>query len=201
MEKIYRTLLSLVNQLFTFKMVILSVLFVFIGCSLNANQNHYKTDINVKKLEIGDTIPNIILKDQNGELFNLKAETKSKNVVLYFYPKDNTAGCTAQACSFRDQITDFTSIDAVVIGISGQSVESHKKFAEEYKLPFTLLSDEGNKIREKLGVPSNLFGLLPGRVTYVIDKTGKVVDIINSQANIKAHISESLKTLKKSDLI
>ena len=72
-----------------------------------------------------------------------------------------------------------------------------KKFAEKYDLPFTLLSDEGNKIRKKLGVPSNLFGLLPGRVTYVIDKMGKVVDIINSQANIKAHINESLKTLKK----
>jgi peroxiredoxin Q/BCP len=154
----------------------------------------------MKNLDIGDTIPDIKLKDQNGEWFDLKSETESKNVVLYFYPKDNTHGCTAQACSFRDQITEFKLIDAEVIGISGQSVESHKEFAEEHNLPFTLLSDEGNKIRKKLGVPSNFLGLIPGRVTYVIAKKKMVVDIINSQISIKEHINESLKTLKESDL-
>ena len=201
MNRKFVAFLSLFYQFTNFKFIVLSAIWLLTGCQSDANHNNYKTNTNVKELKIGDTIPDIVLKDQNGEMFDLKSETKSKNVVLYFYPKDNTKGCTAQACSFRDQITEFNNIDAVIIGISGQSVQSHKKFAEDYNLPFTLLSDEGNKIREKLGVPSGLMGLLPGRVTYVIDKKGKVVDIINSQINIKAHINESLKILAKSDQI
>ncbi|MBK6284434.1 MAG: peroxiredoxin [Draconibacterium sp.] len=149
------------------------------------------------EIKIGSIIPDIILRNQNGELFNLKKETAGKNVVLYFYPKDDTPGCTAQACSFRDQFEDFTDADAVVIGISGQSVESHKAFAEKHRLTFTLLSDEGNKIRKQFGVPTNFFGLMPGRVTYVIDKNNKVVYIFNSQTNISGHIEESLKILKE----
>lgn len=155
------------------------------------------TKDNNMEIKIGSTIPDIVLKNQEGELFDLKKETAGKNVVLYFYPKDDTPGCTAQACSFRDQFEDFTDANAVVVGISGQSVESHKAFGEKHRLTFTLLSDEGNKIRKQFGVPTNLFGLMPGRVTYVIDKTGKVVYIFNSQMNISGHIDESLKILKQ----
>jgi peroxiredoxin Q/BCP len=155
------------------------------------------TKDNNMEIKIGSTIPDIVLKNQEGELFDLKKETAGKNVVLYFYPKDDTPGCTAQACSFRDQFEDFADANAVVVGISGQSVESHKAFAEKHRLTFTLLSDEGNKIRKKFGVPTNLFGLLPGRVTYVIDKTGKVIYIFNSQMNTSGHIEESLKILKQ----
>ncbi len=152
---------------------------------------------NKMEIKIGSTIPDIVLRNQNGEIFDLKKETTGKNIVLYFYPKDDTPGCTAQACSFRDQYEDFTEANAVVIGISGQSVESHKAFAEKHQLTFTLLSDEGNQIRKQFGVPTNFFGLLPGRVTYVIDKTGKVVYIFNSQTNISGHIEHSLKILKE----
>lgn len=152
---------------------------------------------NNMEIKIGSTIPDVVLRNQNGELFDLKKETAGKNVVLYFYPKDDTPGCTAQACSFRDQFEDFADANAVVIGISGQSVESHKAFAEKHRLTFTLLSDEGNKIRKQFAVPANFFGLMPGRVTYVIDKTGKVVYIFNSQMNISGHIEESLKILKE----
>ena len=161
-----------------------------------ASGNTTSKDNNME-IKIGSTIPDIVLRNQNGELFDLKKETAGKNVVLYFYPKDDTPGCTAQACSFRDQFEDFADVNAVVIGISGQSVESHKAFAEKHRLTFTLLSDEGNKIRKQFGVPTNLFGLMPGRVTYVIDKTGKVVYIFNSQMNISGHIEESLKILKQ----
>jgi len=155
------------------------------------------TKENNMEIKVGDTIPDIVLRNQNGELFDLKKETEGKNVVLYFYPKDDTPGCTAQACSFRDQFEDFTQANAVVIGISGQSVESHKAFAEKHQLTFTLLSDEDNAIRKKFGVPTNLFGLLPGRVTYVIDKSGKVLYIFNSQSNISGHIEKSLGILNK----
>ena len=155
------------------------------------------TKENNMEIKVGDTIPDIVLKNQNGELFNLKTETAGKNVVLYFYPKDDSPGCTAQACSFRDQFEDFADADAVVIGISGQSVKSHKEFAEKHRLSFTLLSDEDNKIRKKFGVPTNFFGLLPGRVTYIINKEHKVIYVFNSQTNISGHINESLKILKE----
>lgn len=150
----------------------------------------------MNKIEVGDTIPDIVLKDQTGKLFDLKKQTKGKNIVLYFYPKDDTKGCTAEACSFRDQYEDFTDANAVVVGISGQSSDSHKDFAGKYNLPFTLLSDEGNKVRKEFGVPANLFGLIPGRVTYVINKEYKVEYIFNSQTKINDHIENSLKILK-----
>lgn len=158
-----------------------------------------KTTSNKNNMEInvGDTIPIIALKDQNGELFDLKVKTAGKSVVLFFYPKDDSPGCTAQACSFRDQFEDFKDANAVVIGISGQSVESHKKFAEKHRLTYTLLSDDGNKIRRQFGVPTNFFGMIPGRVTYVIAKTGKVVYIFNSQTKVNEHVEKTLAILKE----
>lgn len=187
---------KIVNQ---WKIFLLFILLLFTGCQIKPEQQGNKNILGMKKIEVGDTIPDIILKDQNGNLYNIKSESKGKNVVLYFYPKDDTRGCTAEACTFRDQFKDFIDAKATVIGISGQSVESHKKFAEKNNLPFTLLSDKGNKVRKMFGVPTNLFGLLPGRVTYVINKDHRVVYIYNSQTKIQDHIDNSLTILRNSE--
>jgi peroxiredoxin Q/BCP len=151
----------------------------------------------MERIKIGSSIPNFVLPDQNGNLFDIRSVCGKKNLVIYFYPKDDSPGCTAQACSFRDQFEVFTEADAVIIGISGQSVESHKEFAKKYRLSFTLLSDEGDKIRKQFGVPGNLLGLLPGRVTYIADKTGKVIYIFNSQMQATKHVDEALRILKE----
>jgi len=151
----------------------------------------------MNKIEIGSSIPAFTLPDQNGNLFDINSVLGKKNLVIYFYPKDDSPGCTAQACSFRDQFELFAEADAVIIGISGQSVESHKEFAEKHRLSFILLSDEGDKIRKQFGVPSNLLGLLPGRVTYIADKTGKVIYTFNSQMEAIRHVDEALRILKE----
>ena len=141
-------------------------------------------------------VPQFTLADQNGNLFSISSVIGKKYLVIYFYPEDDSPGCTKEACYFRDEYDVFNNADALIIGISGQSVESHKKFAEKYHLNFTLLSDEENRVRMLFGVPVNLFGLLPGRVTYIIDKSGKVVYIFNSQTNAKKHVDEALRILK-----
>jgi len=146
-------------------------------------------------IQVGSPIPEFELYDQNGNLFNINSVLGKKNLVIYFYPKDDSPGCTAQACSFRDQFEVFTEADAVIIGISGQSVESHKEFAEKHRLSFTLLSDEENKIRKLFGVTPILLGLLPGRVTYVADKTGRVIYVFNSQSQATKHVDEALRIL------
>ena len=151
----------------------------------------------MNEIKTGDNIPAFTLPDQNGNLFDINSVLGKKNLVIYFYPKDESQGCTAQACSFRDQFDVFAEADAVIIGISGQSVESHKEFAIKHRLNFTLLSDQGNKIRKLFGVPTNLLGLVPGRVTYVVDKSGKVIYIFNSQLNATKHVDEALRILKQ----
>jgi peroxiredoxin Q/BCP len=117
-----------------------------------------------------------------------------KNIVLYFYPKDETRGCIKEACTFRDNYEQLTSLGAEVLGVSGQSVESHKSFATHYGLPFILLSDKDNKVRELYGVPSTM-GIIPGRVTYIIDKKGTVKHIFSSQSQAQQHVEEAKKTL------
>lgn len=146
-------------------------------------------------IQVGDAIPDVVLQSQTGETVNLKSFNGNKCVVLYFYPKDDTPGCTKESCSFRDSYTAFQDAGAEVIGISADDVASHKTFASKYNLPFTLLSDTGNAIRKSFGVPST-FGILPGRVTYVIDKSGIVKHITNSQLNFQGHIDESLKVVQ-----
>ena len=147
-------------------------------------------------LKTGDKIPNFISKDTHGNDFNSQNYVGKKAMVIYFYPKDNTPGCTAQACSFRDQYEDFKDLGAEVIGISSDSENSHEKFASKYKLPFILLSDQDKKIRNLFGVPSAMFGLLPGRVTYVANKEGKIVMIFDSMMATK-HIPKALEAIKK----
>ncbi|MDD4993519.1 MAG: peroxiredoxin [Paludibacter sp.] len=145
---------------------------------------------------VGSTVPAFTLKDQNGQTFNLDAVKGKKNLVIYFYPKDETPGCTKEACSFRDQYEVFRQQDALIIGISAQSVQSHLEFSRKHRLNYTLLSDEGNTVRKLFGVPASFFGLLPGRVTYIVDKDGKVLFVFNSQLNAGKHIEEALRILK-----
>ena len=147
-------------------------------------------------VKVGDSAPNFTLTSQDGSTVSLNDFRGKKSVVLYFYPKDDTPGCTAESCAFRDSYETFKQAGAEVIGISGDSSNSHAKFASKYQLPFTLLSDDKNEVRKLYGVPATL-GLLPGRVTYVIDQNGVVRHIFNSQFNFKGHIEESLKILKE----
>lgn len=147
------------------------------------------------KANKGSAPPAFTLKDQDGKSFSL-SKLKGKPVVVYFYPADETPGCTKQACAFRDSYEKFKKAGAEVVGISGDDPSSHKAFAKKYRLPFTLLSDEGNKVRKEWGVPGDFFGALPGRQTYVLDKTGKVQLIYNNQFQPEKHIDETLKLLQ-----
>jgi len=157
-------------------------------------------DTNTEKMEklvVGSTLPKFELKDQHGGLFSIDSVLGKKNLVIYFYPKDDSPGCTKQACSFRDQYEVFADADAIIIGISAQSVESHLEFAKKHRLNYTLLSDKGNKVGKLFGVPGNLFGLIPGRVTYVINKEGKVAYMFNSQTQVEKHVEEALRILRE----
>ena len=146
-------------------------------------------------LRVGDKIPNFAAIDTNGDLFDSNEIIGKKPVVIYFYPKDDTPVCTAQACSFRDQYEDFKNLGAEVIGISGDSLKSHVAFANKHQLPFILLSDFDNKIRKSFGVPNDYFGLVPGRSTYVADKNGTIQLIFDSTSG-KIHIKKALEILK-----
>lgn len=150
-----------------------------------------------KSLQIGDKCPNFTLKDQHGNTWNSDEAIGDKNLVIYFYPKDDSMGCTKQACSFRDAYEEFLSTGADVIGISSDNEESHKSFAENHNLPFILLADPDKKVRKAFGVPTNLLGLIPGRVTYVIDKDGIIRGVFNSLMNFDQHVPEAMKILKE----
>ena len=151
----------------------------------------------MEKLVIGSNVPQFELKDRHGQLFSIDSVLGKKNMVIYFYPKDDSPGCTKEACSFRDQFEVFADANAMIIGISAQSIESHLEFAKKHRLNYTLLSDPGNKVRKLFGVPGNIFGLIPGRVTYVINKEGKVIYIFNSQIRAEKHVEEALRILKE----
>ena len=146
-------------------------------------------------VKVGDKAPDFTLPSQMGDNVALSEFFGKKNVVLYFYPKDETPGCTREACSFRDSYEDLTNLGAEVLGVSGQSVASHKSFATHYGLPFVLLSDVDNVVRKLYGVPSSM-GILPGRVTYIIDKQGIIRHIFNSQTQTQRHVEEAKKTLE-----
>jgi peroxiredoxin Q/BCP len=147
------------------------------------------------KVEVGSVAPDFTLPSQSGDMVSLEDFLGHKPVILFFYPKDDTPGCTKQACAFRDNYEEFRKLDAKVIGISSDSVESHESFAARYNLPFTLLSDEGGIVRKLYGVP-NTFGLFPGRVTYVIDQEGVVRHVFSSQVEAARHVEEALKTVR-----
>jgi thioredoxin-dependent peroxiredoxin len=147
-------------------------------------------------IQVGDKAPDFTLPSQSGEPVRLGDRLGDRVVVLYFYPKDDTPGCTAEACAFRDSHESFTDAGADVIGISSDSTGRHASFAGRHQLPFTLLSDQGGQVRKSYGVPAVL-GLLPGRVTYVIDRTGTVQHVFNSMTNIGQHVSDALDVVRR----
>jgi thioredoxin-dependent peroxiredoxin len=145
---------------------------------------------------VGDKAPDFTLPSQSGEPVRLYDRIGERVVVLYFYPKDDTRGCTAEACAFRDSHEVFTEAGAEVIGVSSDSVDRHASFSGKYKLPFTLLSDAGGKVRKTYQVPATL-GLIPGRVTYVIDREGTVRHVFNSMTNIDRHVKDALEVVRQ----
>lgn len=151
-------------------------------------------------VEEGLKAPALTLKDQNDIKISLNQFT-GKNVVLYFYPKDNTSGCTKEACNFRDDFPNFGKLNAVILGVSPDSVESHKKFASKYKLPFRLLSDEKKEVIEKYGVwkEKSMYGrkyMGVERSTFIIDKNG-IVRKIFRKVKVADHNSEVTEALKE----
>ncbi|MGH3144239.1 MAG: peroxiredoxin [Rubrobacter sp.] len=144
---------------------------------------------------VGSVAPDFTLRSQSGDSVSLKDFLGRRPVVLFFYPKDDTPGCTKQACAFRDDYGQFGALDAEVLGISSDSVASHRSFAENNDLPFALLSDEGGEVRRLYGVPNTL-GVLPSRVTYVIDREGVVRHVYSSQRAVHRHVEEALGALR-----
>ena len=146
-------------------------------------------------VRVGDVAPDFTLPSQSGEPVRLHDFVGRQAVVLFFYPKDYTAGCTAEACAFRDNYEVLQKAGAEVIGISSDSVGEHQRFAERYRLPFTLLSDRAGAVRRLDGAQSML-GLVPGRVTYIIDRQGIVRHVFSALFDGKRHVAEALKVLR-----
>ena len=147
-----------------------------------------------ERVQVGDVAPDFTLSDQSGEPVRLGDFVGKTCIVLYFYPRDNTSICAAEACAFRDNYEVFKDVGAEVIGVSSDSVESHQQFAAAYQLPFTLLSDADSEIRKRYGVPT-AFGL-PGRVTYIIDRRGIVRHIFFSQFASEKHVTQALQAVQ-----
>ena len=147
-------------------------------------------------LQVGQPAPDFTLVTTAGAPFRL-ADRRGRHLVLYFYPKDDTPGCTTQACSFRDQYEDFRDLGAEVVGISSDSEASHQKFAKKHRLPFELLADTDGAVRKLYEVPRALLGLLPGRVTFVIDKKGIIRYVFNSLSGATDHVRNAREVLAK----
>jgi len=147
-------------------------------------------------IQISDKCPDFQLPDATGKMIQISELIGKKKLVIYFYPKDDTPGCTKEACSFRDSYEDFKNFDCEVIGISSDDEQKHAAFASRHNLPFILLSDKDKVARKLFGVPGNLFGLIPGRVTYIIGLDGIVKGIYNSQTNPLGHIEKALELIK-----
>jgi len=145
-------------------------------------------------VRVGDTAPDFTLPDQRGRPVRLHDLTEKKNVALYFYPKDATPGCTAEARAFRDAYDAFSATDTEVIGVSSDSIKSHERFAAKQRLPFLLLSDRDGAVRNLYGVERTL-GILPGRVTYVISRGGTVRHVYSSQLRATRHSREALRAV------
>ncbi len=150
----------------------------------------------LRQLQAGDTAPDFSLRGADGKMVSLSDFRGRSEVVLFFYPKDNTPICTREACSFRDSHAAFRDAGAEVIGISSDSGESHQQFAERFRLPFVLLSDQDESVRARYGVTKTL-GILPGRVTFVIDKQGIVRLVFSSQFQAAQHVARALGVLKE----
>lgn len=148
------------------------------------------------RTQVGDHFPSFTLPDQDGKPFVLDEALGKGAVVLFFYPKDDTAGCTQEVCSFRDANEELLAAGAVVAGISSDDTESHRRFASKHRLPYPLLADVGGKLRRLVGVPRSMFGLVEGRVTYVLDREGIVRHCFDSMIGASKHVVEALNTVR-----
>ncbi|CAG8554209.1 1705_t:CDS:2 [Paraglomus brasilianum] len=135
----------------------------------------------------------IVLQNQNGEEVNLSSFIGSRPTIVFFYPKDETSGCTKEVCSFRDSYNVFSDAGAVVVGISADPISSHKRFSDTNRLNFPLLSDADGVARKAFQVSKSLFGMIAGRVTYLIDREGIIRQVFNSQTDIEGHVKKSLE--------
>jgi len=147
-------------------------------------------------LQTGQMAPDFELISQDGTPVRLSQFRGVSPVVIFFYPKDDTPGCTKEACEFRDRSSKFKAHGAQLLGISSDSQDSHARFAVKYGLPFALLSDHGGRVRKLFGVKKSL-GILPGRATYVIDREGVLRHVFNSQTQPERHIDEALEALSR----
>lgn len=143
----------------------------------------------------GDPAPDFALPSAAGGTVRLSDYRGKSEVVLYFYPKDNSPVCSAEACSFRDSYDAFREAGAEVIGVSSDPAGSHERFARRLRLPFVLLSDAGGAVRARYGVPKTL-GLFPGRTTYLIDREGVIRHVFSSQMQFTRHVTEALGVLR-----
>lgn len=171
---------------------------VSVGIAMACAQESDKKLNHMETLEIGDQVPRFALKDQNGQDVNIADYVGKKKLVIYFYPKDESPGCTKEACAFRDDFAQYTDAGAMVIGINSGSVESHRAFAEKHGLPFTLLSDPSNRVLKLFGVKNVLF--LTGRETFVVGLDGKLAFKYRALMNATEHNSKVLEFLKKDDV-
>ena len=147
-------------------------------------------------LKAGTQAPDFTLKNDQGQDVTLSELLKTHRVVLYFYPKDNTPGCTIEACGFRDQYAALQALGAEVWGVSGDGAGSHRRFVSKFQLPYPLLVDEGNALRDAFGVAKTLF-VIPGRVTYVIDGGGVVRLVFDEMLDANAHVRQAMATLQQ----
>lgn len=148
------------------------------------------------QIAIGTAMPGFVLVSQDGETVHSVDLVGQGPLVIYFYPKDNTPGCTAEACSFRDQYEDFVQAGAGVVGISRDDPASHRGFADKHRLPFTLLADPDGAVHQAFGVGRTL-GLLSGRVTFVVDTRGIVRHRFSSQLRATRHVAEALEVVRR----
>lgn len=146
------------------------------------------------KLQIGDRLPHFIMYDENRQPIDVSSLT-GRFLVLYFYPKDNTPGCVREAISFRNSFQELINAGAQVYGVSNDRPDIHAQFKTKYRLPFSLLSDTAGELRKLLRVPSDLFGLLPGRVTYVFNPEGRLIRVFKSQLSPEKHVEVALKAI------
>ncbi len=163
---------------------------------ITINQHLNMTSMENKVIKEGSKAPDFTLPSPDGSMVSLSQFIGKKKIVLFFYPKDESYGCTKEACSFRDNYEVFKEAGAEVIGISADDQASHKSFADNHKLPFILLSDKDHKVAKLYNVGKTL-GLIPGRATYVIDSQGIIKKIFSSQFSFEKHIDEALNILKK----
>jgi peroxiredoxin Q/BCP len=148
----------------------------------------------LRKLQKGDKLPHFIIFDENRQPIDISSLI-GRFLVLYFYPKDNTPGCVREAISFRNSFNNLIDAGAIVYGVSNDTPVSHRQFKQKFKLPFSLLSDTDGDLRKLLGVPSDLFGLVPGRVTYVFDPEGRLIKVFKSQLSPEKHVKEAMEVI------